>query len=154
MPERAPGEASLASLLLVLFFSHHAPDQYDHCWRFPLPGGRSLPICARCSGVYPLAIVLLVLQLAGVFSLAATDPWLVLLLPLPAVVEFLGEQAGWWRGRNAARILTGIPLGIGMSRMFVRYFAHPSDPLFWGIVAVYGGICGITAAIVLRRRYF
>jgi len=142
--------ASVPKILLVLFFSHHAPEQYDHCWRLPVLG---LPICARCTGVYPLALVFLALQLAGVFSLRPTDPWLVLLLPLPAVVEFLGEQLGFWRGSNAARILTGLPLGIALSRMFVRYFSHPADPLFWGIVAVYGGICGLTAAWVLRKRF-
>ncbi|HVO31364.1 MAG TPA: hypothetical protein VMV18_11525, partial [bacterium] len=84
---------------------------------------------------------------------AATDPWLVIALPLPAVVEFLGEQLGAWKGSNALRILTALPLGLGMSRMFVRYFAHPGDPLFWGIVAVYGGVCGLTAAFVLRKRF-
>ena len=104
--------------------------------------------------MYPVAIVLFALQIAGAFTLRPTDPWLILALPLPAVVEFLGEQLGAWPGTNAARILTGLPLGIALSRMFVRYVMHPTDPLFWGIVAVYGGVCGLTAAFVLRKRYF
>ena len=135
-------------ILLVLFLSHHAPEQYDHCWRLG-----PLPICARCTGVYPIALVLLVPQLMRTFTLAPTDPWLVLTFPLPAVIEFLGEQLRWWPGNNAARILTGLPLGVALSRLFVRYFAHPADPLFWGIVAVYGGICGVTAAWELRKRF-
>ena len=139
--------------MLVLFFSHHVPEQYDHCWRMPIAPGRSLPICARCTGVYPLCLVLLGLQLAGALDLRGTDPWLVVILPLPAVIEVLGEQLGAWRGGNAARILTGIPLGIALSRLFTRYLLHPSDPLFWGIVAAYGGVCGGAAAMVLRRRF-
>lgn len=137
----------------MLFLSHHAPDQWDHCWRLPIAPGRSLPICARCTGVYPIAFVLLVAQIAQILSLAPTDPWLVLALPLPAVVEFLGEQLGAWRGTNFARIATGLPLGVALSRLFVRYFAHPADPLFWGIVAVYGGVCGVAAVGSLRKRF-
>lgn len=143
---------SIKQLLLTLFVSHHAPEELDHCLRVPMPGGRTLPVCARCTGIYPLTFVLLVLQLAGRLDLAWLDPWGVLLLPLPAVIEFLGEQTGRWKGGNAARILTGLPLGLALSRMFVRYFAHPMDPFFWGVVAVYGGSCGLVAAFALRRR--
>jgi uncharacterized membrane protein len=137
---------------LLLPLSHHTPEQYDHCWWLPMVGGRSVPVCARCTGVYPVALVLLTLQLLGRFSLAATDSWLVVVLPLPAVVEFLGEQFGFWRGSNLVRIGTGLPLGVALSRLFVRYFAHPADPVFWGIVAVYGGLCGLSALFVLFRQ--
>lgn len=142
----------MRELLVTAFLSHHAPEQHDHCLRVPLPGGRTLPVCARCTGIYPVALVLLALQLAGRLDLRATDPWLVLLLPLPAVAEFLAEQLGAIRGSNALRILTGIPLGVALSRMFARYLLDPFDPLFWGIVAVYGGTCGLVAAFVLRKR--
>jgi len=150
LPE--PAALSMRDVLLVLTVSHHVPEQYDHCVMVPF-GSRRLPVCGRCLGIYPLALVLLLLQITGRLDLAFTDPWLVLLLPLPAVVEFVGEQLGRWHGSNAARILTGLPLGIALSRMFVRYLLHPSDPLFWGIVAGYGGVCGLTAAFALRRRF-
>ena len=139
-------------MALVLACSHHAPEQYDHCLRVRL-GRWTLPVCARCTGIYPAALLLLLAQVAGRFDLAWTDPWLVLALPLPAVVEFLGEQLGTWRGSNAARIVTGLPLGLALSRMFVRYFEHPADPLFWGIVAGYGGVCGLGAAFALQKRF-
>ncbi len=122
-------------------------------------------MCARCTGIYPLLLVLLVLQMfsaewdlalrgraSPMLDLAWTDPWLVLAFPLPAVAEFLLEHTGRLRGTNALRIGTGLPLGIAMSRMFARYLADPFDPLFWGLVAVYGGACGITAALVIRKR--
>lgn len=98
-------------------------------------------------------LVVLTLQLTGHLDLAWTDPWLVLLFPLPTVVEFLLEQIGRIRGSNRLRILAGLPLGVAMGRMFVRYFADPADPLFWAVVAGYGGTCGLTAAFVLRRRF-
>ena len=144
---------SIRQLILLAFFSHHIAEEEDHCVRLPLPGGRSLPICARCLGIYPVALGLFFAQLLypRSFDLAWTDPWLILLFPLPAV-EFLGEQLKLIRGSNPARILTGIPLGIAMSRMFVRYVQNLADPLFWGVVAVYGGVCGLVAAFVLRKR--
>lgn len=85
-------------------------------------------------------------------DLAWTDPWLVLLLPIPAMVEFLLEQAGRIEGTNALRIVTGIPLGIAMSRMFARYLQDPFDPFFWVVVAVYGGTCAVAAIFAMRNR--
>ena len=145
---------SIRQLILLAFFSHHIAEEEDHCVRLPFPGGRSLPLCARCLGIYPLAIGLFAAQIAfaGALDLAWTDPWLILVFPLPAVAEFLGEQLKLIRGSNPARILTGIPLGIAMSRMFVRYVENLTDPLFWGVVAVYGGLCAVVAVLALRKR--
>jgi uncharacterized membrane protein len=140
-------------LLVILLFSHHAPEQHDHCLFLPLPGGRRLPLCARCLGIYPMMLVVLALQLTGRLDLAWTDPWLMILLPLPTVIEFLGEQTGRVQGSNRLRILTGLPLGVALGRMFLRYFQDPFDPVFWALVAAYGGTCGLTAAFVLRRRF-
>lgn len=137
----------MRELLLILFFSHHPPEQHDHC----VFVGR-LPLCARCLGIYPIMLVTLALQLSGRLDLAWTDPWLALLFPLPTVIEFLGEQLGRIRGSNRLRILLGLPLGIAMGRLFDRYLHDPFDPFFWGVVAVYGGTCGLTAAFVLRTR--
>jgi len=135
-------------LLVILFFSHHAPEQHDHC----VFVGR-LPLCARCLSIYPLMIVVLVAQLAGRIDLAWTDPWLVILFPLPTVIEFLLEHTGRIRATNTLRIALGLPLGVAMGRLFARYLLDPVDPLFWGIVATYGGTCGLTVAFLLRSRF-
>ena len=140
-------------LLVTLLFSHHAPEQHDHCLLVPIAPGRRLPLCARCVAVYPIAFAVLAAHLAGGLDLSWTDPWGMLLLPLPGAIEFVLEQLGRIRGSNALRIATGLPLGIGLGRMFVRYLADPFDPLFWAIVAAYGGSCGLLAAFVLRRRF-
>lgn len=138
---------------MIFLFSHHAPEQHDHCVFVPLPGARRLPLCARCLAIYPLMFVVLVLQLAGKLDLAWTDPWLVIAFPLPTVVEFLLEHTGRIRATNGLRTLAGLPLGIAMGRMFARYLADPADPLFWALVAGYGGTCGLTVAFLLRSRF-
>lgn len=145
---------SIQQLVILAFFSHHVEEDLDHCVRLPLPAGRSLPVCARCLGIYPLAIALFIAQVLRppLVELAWTDPWLILVFPLPAVAEFLAEQRKLIRGSNLLRIGTGIPLGIAMSRMFVRYVENPLDPLFWGVVVAYGGVCGLVAALALRKR--
>lgn len=140
-------------LLVTLFFSHHAPEQHDHCLLVPIAPGRRLPVCARCLAVYPAAFTVLGLQLAGLLDLAWTDPWGMLLLPLPGAIEFVLEQLGRVRGNNLLRIATGLPLGVGLGRMFARYLHDPADATFWAIVAVYGGTCGLIAAFALRRRF-
>lgn len=138
---------------MTLFFSHHAPEQHDHCVLVPIAPGRRLPVCARCLAVYPIAFTVLAAQLAGRLDLSWTDPWGMLLLPLPGAIEFILEQVGRLRGSNLLRIATGLPLGVGLGRMLARYLLDPADPLFWAIVAVYGGSCGLLAAFVLRRRF-
>ena len=65
-----------------LWLSHHHPEQYDRC---VVLGGRHL--CRRCIVLYPTAIVAgIILGITGPWP-TDLDPWLLWLLPLPAVIE-------------------------------------------------------------------
>jgi len=128
-----------------LWLAHHHPNRYDRCVRV----GRH-HVCRRCAVLYPLAFGVMLLTISRRFPLAL-DAALLVILPLPAVAEYLGEALGRLRHvpRRQALLTTGLALGLG--RGFARYLRDPSDLLFWGVVASYGGLC-LAATLVQWHR--
>lgn len=126
-----------------LWLAHHASGQYDRC---VVVGGRH--VCRRCLVLYPVALSVLTLAVVGLRWSAALDPWVVVLLPLPAVVEWWLEHLGRVRYSPTRQVAVTTLLGLGLGGALVRYLERPTDPLFWGVVLVYGGAC---AGIALWR---
>ncbi len=131
-----------------LWLSHHYPEDYDRCVRV----GKT-HLCRRCMALYPVAVaVMLAGLLAGPgFS---NEGWVaaatLLVLPLPAVGELVLEHLGVLSYKPARQVGTTLLAGAGLGLGFARYLRHPSDLLFWGVVATYGGIC--LAAVLTGRR--
>jgi hypothetical protein len=123
-----------------MWLAHHFPDDYDRC---VVIGGRH--VCRRCGVLYPVALGVMALSLAGLHWPTALDPWMLWLLPLPAVVEFVGEHAGRLRYRPTRQMAFTVLLAVALGRGFAIYVREPGSLLFWGMVVVYGGICGLAA---------
>ena len=126
-----------------MWLSHHWPDDYDRCIRI-----RGRHVCRRCAVLYPVSLIA-----AAVFGLvgswpASLETWLLWLLPLPAVIEFVAEQLGIVRHSPTRLIALSIPLGIACGQLYVRYLSDLGDGLVWAVVGVYGGIC--LASLLLR----
>ena len=118
-----------------MWLAHHDPAGYDRC---VMVGGR--PVCRRCLVLYPLALVVLVA--AGVAGWSGGSEAVVLLVfPLPAVVEFVLEHRGVLRYNPVRQILVTIPLAVALGAGFDRYLARHSDPLFWATVVGYTAVC-------------
>src|SRR5215510_7346300 len=120
--------------MFALLLSHHPPNQYDRCFRI----GRH-HVCRRCAVLYPLAFAVALASLLGAHWPEAWDRTLLYLLPLPVTLEFLIERFGGIRyhaGRQLAVTLLAAP---ALGRGFARYWAHPGDRLFWGMVLLFGG---------------
>jgi hypothetical protein len=130
----------------ALWLSHHWPEQYDRCT--PV-GGRN--VCRRCLVLYPLVLAVLVAALAGATWPSSWDPVLLVVLPLPAVVELCGEQLGWWTYQPRRQVAVTVPLAVGLGKGFARYLEQPGDGLFWAVVVTYAALC--LAAVVHRLRH-
>jgi hypothetical protein len=128
-----------------IWLAHHWPDQYDRC---VVVGHRH--VCRRCAFMYPMAFVVTGLSLAG---LALPSPWsqvALAVLPLPALIEFVGEHRRWWAYSAPRQAALGTLQGIGMGVGFGRYLETPSDPWFW-VIAVGYSLIAFVAAITAPR---
>lgn len=89
--------------------SHHEPHEYHRCHRVSFLG-RTVHLCARCSGIYPGIVLGLVAAWADV------GPWawpaVVLTLPAFALVDWAATTFRSATGTNRARTATGTLLGL------------------------------------------
>ena len=133
-----------------LTLSHHPPEEEgERCVHLPgLP-----PLCRRRSLLYPLTILVMVgtVALPSVQALAQGPwaPYLLLGLPAPAALIFILEQLRVIPYRPWQIWLTTPLLGAGLGLGFGRYLRSPGDPLFWGMLFLFGFPC--VGALIYRR---
>lgn len=118
MVDWAEFRAGLAETRRYLL-SHHEPADHHRCYA-PIVLGRSVHLCARCSGVYPGIAVGLLAALAG--PPAGSSPALVAVLPLPALVDWAATAFTRRGGANPVRTATGAALGYAYSVGLVLLF--------------------------------
>jgi hypothetical protein len=118
-----------------LWLSHHDPVGYDRC---VVVAGRQ--VCRRCLVLYPLALVVLVAA-QGLSWSGSAEALALVVLPLPAVIEFVLEHRGAIRYSPGRQIAVTVPLAIALGAGFDRYLDRHTDPLFWSTVVAYSGIC-------------
>jgi len=140
---RPPADESISPL----WIAHHYPEDYDRC----VVIGRA-HVCRRCVALYPIAFVVMALALAEVRWPVGLDLWLLLALPVPSVVEFVLEHLGVIRYQPIRQVGLTIPLAVALGVGFARYLDRQTDPLFWAVVVLYGGICLLATLIGARRR--
>lgn len=128
-----------------LLLSHHQPDQFDRC----IQVGKA-HICRRCSVLYPVAFAIMALSLSGYIWSGSLDPILLFVLPIPVTVEFVLEHLGVLSYRKIRQIATTLIAAPALGHGLARYLEAPKDRLFWQMVLVFGGICGVS---VLVRNY-
>jgi hypothetical protein len=131
----------------ALWLAHHPPGQYERCFRV----GR-FHVCRRCAVLYGVAAITAALSLAGLHWPARWDATLLYLLPLPVTIEFIAERAGGLRYHAGRQMLATLIAAPALGRGFARYFARPSDPLFWRMVLLFGGVCLLALLLTRRRR--
>lgn len=89
--------------------SHHRPSDRYRCYA-PELLGRRVHLCARCAGIYPGIALALV---TAVYTGGVGQPSIVLLAPLPALLDWTVTTFTDRRGMNGIRSVTGLLLGYG-----------------------------------------
>lgn len=109
----------------MFWLSHHPPDELDRCYRV----GR-FHVCARCLGTYPVMFLFIVAQLRLRFPLEHPDDLIaVVLLTLPATVDWALGRFDPHRFSNAWRTLTGALLGLALGRSLFIHLQRPFPPV-------------------------
>jgi hypothetical protein len=129
-----------------MWIAHHYPEDYDRCILI----GRT-HVCRRCAVLYPVAFLTFGIALAGARLPGALSAWVLVLLPLPAVVEFVAEHLGWIGTHPRVQVVVTVPLGIALGIGFDRYVHHPADLVWWAVVVIYAGICFASVLLGARR---
>ena len=136
-----------ADEITPMWLAHHYPEDYDRC---VVVGRRH--VCRRCLALYPVALAVMVVSVAGLHWPSSWDAWLLVLLPIPAVIEFILEQVGTLTYSPKRLVLVTVPLAFALGQGFARYVESPGDRLFWGIVLGYGFLCGLSVLWRWTRR--
>ena len=147
LAERRAGEPAQPDT--PMYLSHHWPEDYDRCQVV-----FGLHICRRCLVLYPLAIVTAIAVGAGEWWPHGWDPWVLWLLPLPGVVEFVADNLRVIEYSARRQVILSAAGAFAAGVGYVRYLDHTTDALVWSVVFTYGGIClaSALAGYVVRRR--
>lgn len=132
--------------------SHHLPSERHRCYA-PVVFGRRIYVCARCLGIYPgiIAVFSAALLKGGAMGHPLASLPVVLLFPLPTLVDWSLTTFIDRRGYNTIRTATGFLLGFGYASGLVRLLL--ADDL--RVIAVgigYGVAAGVLLSVSLTDR--
>jgi len=110
--------------------AHQRSEDAGRCIWLPL-GQHRVAVCSRCAGVYPALVGALTVQLAiGGQALGTVDLLIALGASLPAFWDWARSRLGQ-PSSNAVRVVTGVLLGVGLSRSGLFYLRDPAAEVFW-----------------------
>lgn len=130
-----------------LWLSHHWDHESDRCVVI-----RGRHVCRRCVVLYPLSFAAALVLGVGPSWPDRLDPVVLWLLPLPAVLEFIGEHLCWFRHSPARLVALTVPLAVACGRLYLRYLDNLADGLVWAVLSTYGAVCFAAAIVGIRRR--
>lgn len=90
--------------------------------------------------LYPVALMTVLAARSGARWPESLDQRLLWLLPIPAVLDFLGDLLSG-RHRPARQVLATVALAIAMGVAWLRLQDGLGDGLVWSVVATYGLAC-------------
>jgi hypothetical protein len=131
----------------VLWLSHHRAAEYH---RTLVLGG--VRLCARCLGTYPaLATVLGLLLVVRAPLHWEGDVPAVLLLTLPALLDWCRGRLRPQGGHNAVRLLSGALLGAALGRSLYVHLQRPLPPVLVAQAALVTALAGPVIVLALWR---
>lgn len=140
--ERRAADAAHRQASKTLWLAHHWPHRYERC---AVVAGRH--VCRRCLWFYSISLLTLAAAAIGVSPWPATwDPILVWILSLPATIEFIGGEIGWWRYDARRQVVVTSILGLAVGRGFYAELTSAGSWTFWGPTLVFGSLWFAVAA--------
>lgn len=124
--------------------SHHDPTEWYRCYRIQV-FGRTVRLCARCSGIYPGILVGLLASLGGLLPVPSLT--VLAVLPAPALVDWILTTFTDRRGYNAVRTASGALLGYAYGSGLGMMFRGVLLPL-----VIIGACYGMVAVILLIAK--
>lgn len=135
-------------ILFEAIVSHHPPSQAGRTLRLPLGWGRSVRICARCTGQLIGAVIAVVCVVRWHIS-----PLSAIVVgaacPLPGILDWTTQALCLRESCNALRLVTGAMFAFGCTIVGWQVFSGSMVSGALGLLAV--GIQAASALWILRR---
>lgn len=128
--------------------SHHEPGEWYRCYRVRL-FGRTVRLCARCTGIYPGILVGLLASVVGV--LPAPSLTVLAILPAPALGDWVLTTFTDRNGYNVVRTLSGALLGFAYGAGIGLILMGVVVPLL--VIGVCYGLLALLALAADERRH-
>ena len=130
------------------FLAHHYSQQLDRCY-LAWFRGRPVWFCARCVGLYPTLILVLLILIGVDVEEGPWDIFWVYLTPLPALVDWSRSRILGRLGSNRLRTMTGVLLGLGLARTI---FLNMKNPAHWLLISQVGAMVFFSVFVELLAR--
>lgn len=141
--ERRAADVAHERASKTLWLAHHWPHRYERC---TVIAGRH--VCRRCLWFYSISLVTLLMAAIGVSPWPASwDATMVWMLSIPATIEFIGGELGWWRYDARRQVVVTSVLGLAVGRGFHAELTNPGSWTFWGPTLVFGTLWFAVAAV-------
>ena len=110
-------------------------------------------VCRRCLALHPLSLAVALASVAGHPPWPGRfDPGIVWLLSLPATAAYMAEALGWIRYRPWVQVATMLVAALAFGRALGYELLDRWQPVFWGPIAVFGGLWFFATVIGMRTR--
>ncbi|MBN1898531.1 MAG: DUF2085 domain-containing protein [Spirochaetes bacterium] len=130
---------------------HKQNTHYDHCFKLRICS-RPVFICARCLGLYPVAILNLFLSHKYKINFTySAEKNLIFYSMIPLVMDWSLTALGIIKSHNVIRFSTGVIAAFGLSRWWYLYLTDQYMDIFWYIARTFGVFTGVILVILLIR---
>jgi uncharacterized membrane protein len=92
-----------------MVLSHHLPEEYGHTLNFGL-----FRVCARCSAILVGAVASFIPGYDQTVVISGLSWWAIILLPLPAMFDYLSAKLDRHSCNRLHRVLSGFLLGLAV----------------------------------------
>jgi len=130
----------------ALWLAHHDADHMERC---AVVAGRY--VCRRCLWLYPVSGVVAV----AVATTSVPTAWQVAamwVLPVPAVVEWVGEHAMAWRYRRHRQVAVSLLAAVALGVAFAIHARHPFAVRAVAPMTAWVAVCAVAWLVGATRR--
>jgi uncharacterized membrane protein len=130
------------------WLSHHRPDELNRCYAFG-----QVHVCARCLGTYPVLFAVFLIQFARHAPLShPLEVPMVVVLTLPALLDWAYGRFRPEGGSNALRTATGVLLGVALGRTLFVHVQRPMPVALRVQLLLVTAVAGPVILATYRRR--
>ena len=136
----------------TLFFmlAHHDQQHLDRCLRISFKT-REIFLCARCAGILFGFLTQLILLSTTLTFDSFTGNFLLFILPLPSITDWVTQRLGYRESLNVIRVSTGVLLGSDFAYRLLRSLSNFLDLYVLLTSALYLFTVFIATSISIKR---